>query len=270
MRMRADVAMRIAGGLLVALLYPLRAARSGEESGGTPRLRRQGHVEEPERARRTGTGFIVGVDGELVYIATASHVVEGDPKPQVTFYHDKRKPVAAEIRALEVDNPTAGLGYLIVRDRAVAEKVKALGWSAGILRGGEDVVAIGFGQGPGEWGVIKGTVASASGSDIRIDGRIEEGNSGRPDHHEWQRRGHGHLRSDRASASASRASSSRQRSGDGMSRSPRRHGGTPSLVGNWLGAPSCTLVFRVDNGKNVEGSCNSAGDSPRICWRLSG
>jgi hypothetical protein len=41
-------------------------------------------------------------------------------------------------------------------------------------------VAIGFGQGAGEWGVIKGTVASASGSDIRIDGRIEEGNSGGP------------------------------------------------------------------------------------------
>ena len=134
----------------------------------------------PEGQPRTGTGFIVRVDGELIYIATASHVVEGDPKPQVTFYHDKRRPVAAEIGALEVDNATAGLGYVIVRDRAIAEKVKALGWSAGILRGGEDVVAIGFGQGSGEWGVIKGTVASASGSDIRIDGRIEEGNSGGP------------------------------------------------------------------------------------------
>jgi TIR domain len=32
-----------------------------------------------------------------------------------------------------------------------------------------------------------------------------------------------------------------------------------SLVGNWLGAPDCTLVFRLDNGKNVAGSCNTAG-----------
>jgi hypothetical protein len=32
-----------------------------------------------------------------------------------------------------------------------------------------------------------------------------------------------------------------------------------SLVGDWLGAPNCTLVFRLDDGKNVEGSCNTAG-----------
>ena len=29
--------------------------------------------------------------------------------------------------------------------------------------------------------------------------------------------------------------------------------------GDWLGAPNCTLVFRLDDGKNVEGSCNTAG-----------
>jgi cytolethal distending toxin subunit A len=133
----------------------------------------------PEGQPRTGTGFIVHVDGELVYIATASHVVEGDPKPQVAFYHDKRRPVTAEIGALEGGNDK-GLGFLIVRDRAVAGKVKSLDWSSQMLRGGEDVLAIGFGQGSGEWGVIKGSVASASGSDIKIDGRIEEGNSGGP------------------------------------------------------------------------------------------
>ena len=167
--------------LLAALLCPL--VLLGQNQVGVEELRASVvkiTSKAPEGQPRTGTGFIVRVDGELIYIATASHVVEGDPKPQVTFYHDKRRPVAAEIGELEVDNATAGLGYLIVRDRAVAEKVKALGWSAGILRGGEDVLAIGFGQGAGEWGVIKGTVASASGSDIRIDGRIEEGNSGGP------------------------------------------------------------------------------------------
>ena len=103
----------------------------------------------PEGQPRTGTGFIVRVDGEIIYIATASHVVEGDPKPQVTFYHDKWRPVAAEIGALEADNPTTGLGYLIVRDRAVAGKVKALGWSAGMLRGEKTSLTIGFGQGSG-------------------------------------------------------------------------------------------------------------------------
>ena len=32
-----------------------------------------------------------------------------------------------------------------------------------------------------------------------------------------------------------------------------------SLAGDWLGAPSCTLVIRVDDGKNIEGSCDMAG-----------
>ena len=36
-----------------------------------------------------------------------------------------------------------------------------------------------------------------------------------------------------------------------------------SLVGVWLGAPSCTLIFRLDNGTNVEGSCNTVGAGVR-------
>ena len=163
--------------LLVVLALPLVVFGQGVEELRASVVKITSKA--PEGQPRTGTGFVVHVDGEIVYIATASHVVEGDPKPQVAFYHDKRRPVAAEIGELEGGNDK-GLGFLIVRDRAVAGKVKALAWSSQILRGGEDVLAIGFGQGSGEWGVIKGTVASASGSDIRIDGRIEEGNSGGP------------------------------------------------------------------------------------------
>ena len=35
---------------------------------------------------RVGTGFVVRVDKDAVYIVTAAHVVEGDPKPTVTFF----------------------------------------------------------------------------------------------------------------------------------------------------------------------------------------
>lgn len=191
--------MRITTVVLVAVLYALGLLRAPElradQSDGAPPSAagvNQPSVEDlkasivkivskaPEGQPRTGTGFVVGVDGELIYIATAAHVIAGDPKPQVTFYFNKRRVVDAEIGELETDNPTAGLGYLIVTDRAVAKQVKALGWSTGTLRGGEEIMAIGFGQGAGEWGVTKGTVSSVSGSDIRIDGRIEEGNSGGP------------------------------------------------------------------------------------------
>lgn len=171
--------MRISGVLLAALLCPV--VLLGQPGVDELRASIVKITSNPKEGQpRTGTGFIVRVDGELIYIATAAHVVAGDPKPQITFFHDKRRSVAADIGTLEVDNPDAGLGYVFVRDQAIARKVTALSWSAGTLRGGDEVMTIGFGQGSGEWGVIRGTVASASGADIRIDGRIEEGNSGGP------------------------------------------------------------------------------------------
>lgn len=133
----------------------------------------------PEGQDRTGTGFIVRVDRDLVYIATASHVVEGDAQPRVAFYHDQKRPATAEIGALEGGDPK-GLAYLIVRDADIASKVIPLNWSSDRLSRGDDVVLIGFGQGLGEWGVVKGSVASFSGSELRIDGRVGEGNSGGP------------------------------------------------------------------------------------------
>ena len=39
-----------------------------------------------EGMRRTGTGFIVGLDSDAAYIVTASHVVEGDSQPRVEFW----------------------------------------------------------------------------------------------------------------------------------------------------------------------------------------
>jgi len=191
--------MRIATVVLVAVLYALGTLRAAEvaavqRGGPLPSApeENQAEVEElkasvvkivskaPEGQPRTGTGFVVSVDGDVVYIATAAHVITGDRQPQVFFYYDKRRPVPAEIGELETDNLTAGLGFLIVRDRAVAKQVDALGWSTETLRGGEQIRTIGFGQGAGDWGVINGTIASVSGSDIRIDGRIDEGNSGGP------------------------------------------------------------------------------------------
>ena len=40
-----------------------------------------------------------------------------------------------------------------------------------------------------------------------------------------------------------------------------------SLVGNWLGSPYCTLVFLKDDGKSVEGSCDTAGVRHRFTGR---
>ncbi|MEO5742380.1 MAG: serine protease [Vicinamibacterales bacterium] len=224
----------------------------------------------PEGQPRTGAGFIVRVDGELVHIATAAHVITGDPKPQVTFYFDKLRPVASEPRELEIDNPTAGLGYVIVRDRAVAKQARALGWSPVMPRGGEQILAIGFNQGAGEWGVSNGTVASVSGSDIRIDAKVDEGNSGGPIIMNGSvvgmvtslRQGFGLAKSGIVVQSTLRgwdieisAPPTGPAGGGSSTASLRKYA---SLVGDWLGSDTCTLTFRLDNGRNVEGSCNTA------------
>ena len=48
-------------------------------------------------SRRTGTGFIVRLSPDEAHIVTASHVVEGDNKPQVEFFTQRNKPVLASL-----------------------------------------------------------------------------------------------------------------------------------------------------------------------------
>jgi hypothetical protein len=48
------------------------------------------------------------------------------------------------------------------------------------LEGGEEVTTIGFGRGQGDWAVLRAQVISVDGRDLKLDGRIEEGNSGGP------------------------------------------------------------------------------------------
>jgi Trypsin-like peptidase domain len=135
----------------------------------------------PDGVAQTGTGFVVNVEGETIYIVTASHVVEGDPAPQVEFFSARNKRVKAEIGRREGADPR-GLAYLIVRNKGIAEKgVKPLGLNINAdIKGGQEVFLVGFGEGQGDWAVIRATIASMEGRDIRLDGRVEAGNSGGP------------------------------------------------------------------------------------------
>ena len=44
-----------------------------------------------------GTGFIVRLDPDIVYIVTAAHVVAGDPQPSVEFFTNPNVPVRATV-----------------------------------------------------------------------------------------------------------------------------------------------------------------------------
>ena len=135
----------------------------------------------PEGPQRIGTGFIVSVDADLVYIATASHVVEGDPAPQIEFFARRDRKVTASIVRSEGGDPN-GIALLTVRrSDNVPAGLRPLTFAPSAdVHSGQDVAVIGFGRGQGDWAIIRASIASVQGRDYRLDGRIEEGNSGGP------------------------------------------------------------------------------------------
>ncbi len=134
-----------------------------------------------EGLRKTGTGFIVGLDSDAAYIVTASHVVEGDSQPRVEFFTKRNATVQAETARIEGGDPR-GLALLIVRGKDnLPPGLVALPIAQGSdLNGGEPVTVIGFPQGGGSWAVLRANIASREGRDLTLDGSIAEGNSGGP------------------------------------------------------------------------------------------
>lgn len=131
--------------------------------------------------RRTGSGFVVKLDGDDIYIVTASHVIEGDAQPRVSFHARRDAPQTARVLKLEGGDPR-GIALLLVQGGpALRKDIRALTWAKDdALAGGEELITIGFGQGQGEWAVVRVNVTALDGRDLRLEGRIEEGNSGGP------------------------------------------------------------------------------------------
>lgn len=59
--------------------------------------------------RRVGTGIIIRVETDAAYIVTASHVIEGDQHPKVSFFSRPNRPLTAKVVGLEGGDPR-GLG----------------------------------------------------------------------------------------------------------------------------------------------------------------
>ncbi len=129
--------------------------------------------------KRVGTGVIVGIKGNVAYIATASHVIEGDPAPQVNFYRDAH-PYPATIQGMEGGN-AKGLAGLVVEGKLPAG-IRSIPFHVDPkFMGGEKVTVIGFPRMvPVPWAVTEGTITGEAGLDLIFTGAVEEGNSGGP------------------------------------------------------------------------------------------
>jgi hypothetical protein len=175
---RTDFHCLLAGIIWAALLSnPASLAESlDREKAGVVKV-----TASVDGKRKTGTGFIVRLEPDAAYILTASHVVEGDNRPEIEFFTRRNVTSRAETSRIEGDDPR-GLALLVVRGKdSLPQGLVALPLASGsALSGGEDVTAIGFPQGGGPWAVVRANVVSRIGRDLTLGGSIDEGNSGGP------------------------------------------------------------------------------------------
>jgi hypothetical protein len=157
--------------LLVGTTSPAVAQDEAELRAGVVKI-----VSILDGKRRTGTGVAVKVDGTSVYIVTAAHVIEGDPKPKVEFFSRQNTLVSAtvikqdlryDLALLKVESPQPPL--VLKLETTAAPKT------------GDEVTTIGFPQTGGAWLISRADLAGRDGADFILSGgAIDEGNSGGP------------------------------------------------------------------------------------------
>jgi hypothetical protein len=132
-----------------------------------------------EGKRRIGTGFIVRLGVDVVYIVTASHVVEGARDVEVAFFTGRNRLIPAKVLNMEGGDPQ-GLAVLAVEGKIpVGISVLKMDRVAPV-RAGDPVTMIGFPDAGGPWAVTKGEIVGRKGKTISFSGAVEEGNSGGP------------------------------------------------------------------------------------------
>jgi len=129
---------------------------------------------------KVGTGVVIRQEADAVFIATASHVIEGDPKPNVQFYSQPSRLVSATVVGMEGGDPR-GLAVLVVRED-LPDTLRVLPLNSNLnIESGEPLTVIGFPRRAGApWAVTEGELVGRKGSDLVFSGVIDEGNSGGP------------------------------------------------------------------------------------------
>lgn len=128
---------------------------------------------------KVGTGFIVRVDKDAAYIVTAAHVIEGDPKPTVTFFPLTQQPLAAQVVGIE-GGDQHGLAALRVAG-PIPDGVVALALDLTTkAAGGEAITFIGFPSALPPWTVSTGSLSGLKGPTLAFQALVEEGHSGGP------------------------------------------------------------------------------------------
>lgn len=129
---------------------------------------------------KVGTGIVVRQEPNAVFIATASHVIEGDPNPTVQFFSQPARLISATVIGMEGGDPR-GLAVLVVRED-LPDTLRVLSLNSDLkVESGEALTVIGFPRRAGApWAVTQGELVGRKGRDLVFSGAIAEGNSGGP------------------------------------------------------------------------------------------
>ncbi len=127
---------------------------------------------------RQGTGFIVGLMSDTVYILTISHVVTGDSEPKVEFFGQARK-FKAETLAIEGQQAN-GFALLAVTGSIPSDAIPLYVNYKFEFKEGDSVFTFGFPTSGGNWAYDELSYSSRIAREIIFSGNVKKGNSGSP------------------------------------------------------------------------------------------
>jgi len=145
---------------------------------------KSGVVKISTKTGQVGTGFIVRVEPEILYIITAAHVIAGDPQPEVEFFSKRNVPLNGTVLpGAELNDDLRGLALVVVRGKTdIPDGVAVLpfGKSDELVSGGEEALVIGHPGDGGDWAILKRHISNRIGRDISLDPNVNARFSGGP------------------------------------------------------------------------------------------
>lgn len=162
---------------LFAPFFPhdLRAQDNDELKRGVVKLVVRGE----EQQLKVGTGVVVRVDKDAAYIVTAAHVVEGDPKPTVTFYSHPQQPLVTQVVGIQGGDQHGLAALRVVGPIPDGVLALSIDITAKVV-GGESLTFIGFPRTLPPWTVSTGSLSGMHGPTLAFQALVEEGHSGGP------------------------------------------------------------------------------------------
>jgi len=133
-------------------------------------------------AHQHGSGIVVKMNPEEIFILTAAHVVAGDLHPQIQFYQQKSGALSSDIEpGSELGDEDRGLALLRVKqsdDIPASVRFLPLATQYVEVSSGEPVSVLGLPREVGSWTVLHGYMAARRGRDLTFDVRVDDGVSG--------------------------------------------------------------------------------------------